>query len=198
MNFYQQRNPFPNYFYPSMPPMCYCMNMFYPGNWDMEEPQNYRRPPRYPSNNNDVEGIRDHGNNPYVLDIHEAAMRNRSFRRVIWTGDHLQVTLMSIGVGDDLGLELHPDVDQFIRVESGRGYVQMGNRRNNLTFERYVQDDDVIIVPAGTWHNLTNIGNSPLKLYTIYAPPEHPFGTVHHTKEEAMETEENHRRYPRR
>ncbi|GAB3804534.1 hypothetical protein GCM10028868_32300 [Virgibacillus kimchii] len=97
---------------------------------------------------------------------------------------------MSIGVGEDIGLEIHPDVDQFLRIEQGEALVQMGDTQNNLTYERRVTEDYAIMVPAGKWHNLTNTGNTPLKLYTIYAPPEHPFGTVHPTKEDAMAAEE--------
>ena len=95
---------------------------------------------------------------------------------------------MSLNVGEDIGLEMHPDVDQFIRVEEGRGLVEMGDERNNLDFQRNVYDDYIIIIPAGKWHNLTNTGNIPLKLYSIYAPPEHPFGTVHVTKPEENNT----------
>lgn len=126
--------------------------------------------------------LRDYGPNPFVIDIEEATKENTNFRLALWTGDHLQLTLMSLNVGEDIGLEMHPDVDQFIRVEEGRGLVEMGDERNNLDFQRNVYDDYIIIIPAGKWHNLTNTGNIPLKLYSIYAPPEHPFGTVHVTK----------------
>ena len=131
----------------------------------------------------------DQGKQPFVIDIEEAAKRNSTFRTVIWTGDHLQVTLMSIGVGEEIGLEVHPDVDQFLRIEEGQGIVQMGDTRDNLIFQRRVFDDFAIMVPAGKWHNLTNTGNRPLKLYTIYTPPEHAFGTVHQTKAEALAAE---------
>lgn len=97
---------------------------------------------------------------------------------------------MSIGVGEDIGLEVHPDVDQFLRIEEGQGLVQMGDTENDLNFERRVSEDYAIMVPAGKWHNLINTGNKPIKLYTIYAPPEHPFGTIHQTKADAMAAEE--------
>lgn len=132
----------------------------------------------------------DQGKQPFVINIEEAAERNRTFRTAIWTGNHLQVTLMSIGVGEDIGLEIHPDVDQFLRIEEGHGFVQIGDTKNNLNFEKRVSENSAIMVPAGKWHNLTNTGNKPLKLYTIYAPPEHPFGTVHQTKADAMAAEE--------
>jgi mannose-6-phosphate isomerase-like protein (cupin superfamily) len=133
--------------------------------------------------------LRDYGKEPFVVNINKAAKQNRTFRTALWTGDHLQVTLMSIKVGEDIGLEVHPHVDQFLRIEEGQGIVQMGDAKDNLYFQRKVSDDDAIMVPAGKWHNLTNTGNKPLKLYTIYAPPEHPFGTVHKTKTDAMHEE---------
>lgn len=129
--------------------------------------------------------IRDYGPEPFVININEATMQNNNFRTALWTGNHLQVTLMSINVGESIGLEMHPDVDQFIRIEQGYGLVQMGNDKNNLNFERKVYDDFAIIIPAGKWHNLTNIGNVPIKLYSIYAPPNHPKGTIHRTKADA-------------
>lgn len=131
--------------------------------------------------------IRDHGPYPYTVNIEEATLQNNNYRTALWTGDHLQVTLMSIGVGEDIGLEMHPDVDQFIRIEQGQGLTEMGTRRNCLTYKRRVKDDYAIIIPAGYWHNLTNTGNVPLKLYSIYAPPNHPFGTVQPTKPGALE-----------
>ncbi|WP_077620736.1 cupin domain-containing protein [Bacillus sinesaloumensis] len=136
--------------------------------------------------------LKDQGKNPFVIDINEATKQNRTFRTAIWTGDHFQVTLMSLLPGEDIGLEMHSDVDQFLRLEQGYGVVQMGNSKNQLDFVREVRDDYAIVIPAGTWHNLTNVGNVPLKLYSIYAPPNHPFGTVHKTKKIAMEAEEHH------
>lgn len=96
---------------------------------------------------------------------------------------------MSLGVGEDIGLEIHPNVDQFLRIEQGRGIVKMGKSKDNLNFQRHVYDDSAIVIPAGTWHNLINTGNTPLKLYSIYAPPNHPFVTVHVTKADAETAE---------
>ena len=129
--------------------------------------------------------IRDYGPEPFIMNINEVTKQNNNFRTALWTGNHLQVTLMSINVGESIGLEMHPDVDQFIRIEQGYGLVQMGNNKNNLNFERKVYDDFAIIIRAGKWHNLTNIGNVPIKLYSIYAPPNHPKGTIHRTKADA-------------
>ncbi|UWE04069.1 cupin domain-containing protein [Laceyella sacchari] len=133
--------------------------------------------------------LKDYGKTPFVVNIEKATKQNNTYRTALWTGDHLQVTLMCIGVGDDIGLEVHPNVDQFLRIEQGRGLVQMGDSKDRLDFRAEVYDDYAIMVPAGKWHNLTNTGNKPLKLYSIYAPPEHPFGTVHRTKADAMEAE---------
>ena len=98
---------------------------------------------------------------------------------------------MSLGIGEDIGLEMHPDVDQFIRIEQGQGITQMGKTKDNLNFQKNVYDDFAIFVPAGTWHNITNTGTIPLKLYSIYAPPNHPFGTIHRTKADAEVAERN-------
>ena len=136
--------------------------------------------------------LKDNGPKPFVININEATKQNNSYRTALWTGTHLQVTLMSLDVGEDIGLEMHPDVDQFIRIEQGQGVVQMGKSKDQLNFIRYVYDDSAILLPAGTWHNLTNTGNTPLKLYSIYAPPNHPFGTVHPTKADAVAAEEGH------
>ncbi|MFZ0370624.1 MAG: cupin domain-containing protein [Halobacillus sp.] len=133
--------------------------------------------------------LTDYGPNPFVVNINETTKQNNTYRTALWTGSHLQVTLMSINVGENIGLEVHPDVDQFLRIEQGQGIVQMGKSKDDLNFERNVQDDSAIMIPAGTWHNVTNTGNIPLKLYSIYAPPNHPFGTIHVTKADAMTAE---------
>ncbi|NGX94373.1 MAG: cupin domain-containing protein, partial [Candidatus Afipia apatlaquensis] len=89
-----------------------------------------------------------------------------------------------------IGLEIHPNVDQFIRVEDGQGLVRMGKNKDRLNFQANVSDEFAIMIPAGTWHNVINTGNKPLKVYSIYAPPQHPHSTVHETKAEA-EAEES-------
>ncbi len=146
----------------------------------------------HPHMGREMREFKDQGKQPFVVNINEASKQNNTFRTAIWTGNHLQVTLMSLQPGEDIGLEIHPDVDQFLRVEQGDGIVQMGKNKNQLDFVRQVADDSAIFIPAGYWHNLTNTGNIPLKLYSIYAPPNHPFGTVHKTKAEAMEAEHEH------
>lgn len=127
--------------------------------------------------------LKDYGPEPFVINIEDATNQNNTYRISLWTGNHLQLTLMSIEVGGDIGLEVHPSVDQFLRIEEGEGIVKMGDSENNLDFQRKVYDNFAILIPAGKWHNLINTGNKPIKLYSIYAPPNHPFGTVHATKD---------------
>ncbi|HQE66534.1 MAG TPA: cupin domain-containing protein [Bacillota bacterium] len=143
----------------------------------------------YEAFEDDSTEIQDYGPEPFVVNINEASKENSNFRTAIWTGRHLQVTLMSINVGEDIGLEIHPEIDQFIRIEEGQGIVKMGERKDRLDFQRKVYDDFAFIIPAGTWHNLINTGNKPIKLYSIYAPPQHPRGTVHKTKADAEAAE---------
>ena len=135
--------------------------------------------------------LKDYGPQPFVININEATKQNNTYRTALWTGSHLQVTLMSIKVGEDIGLEVHPTLDQFIRIEEGQGIVKMGDRKDKLDFQRNVYDDFAFIIPAGKWHHLINTGDKPIKLYSIYAPPQHPLGTVHETKEIAEAAEEN-------
>lgn len=133
-------------------------------------------------NSNKPMPLKDYGPEPFVINIDKATKENKNYRTTIWTGKHLQVTLMSIDVGGDIGLEIHPHVDQFIRIEEGQGITRMGKSKCNFDFEKKIYEDSAIMIPAGTWHNIINTGNKPLKLYSIYAPPEHPRGTVHVTK----------------
>ena len=134
----------------------------------------------------------DHGKEPMVVDIEGMTLENNNFRTTIWTGEKLQVTVMTIQPGDDIGLEIHHGIDQFLRIEEGKGLCQMGDAEDNLTFEKEVKEDDAIFVPADTWHNVTNTGDKPLKLYTIYAGPDHVPGTVHVTHEDAENDPNEH------
>lgn len=135
--------------------------------------------------------MQDHGPNPYVVNIEELTLSNDTFRTAAWTGSNMQMTLMAIQPGDDIGLEVHEDHDQFLRIESGTALVQMGPSVDAL--ETWTAEDDfAIFVPAGVWHNVSNTGSQPLKLYSIYAPAEHDHGTVHATKADAEAAEHNH------
>lgn len=136
--------------------------------------------------------VQDTGRDPFVVDIEAATLQNDNYRTTLWTGSNLQMTVMSIEPGGDIGLEVHEHGDQFLRVEAGRARVQMGPTKDDLSFDREVEDDWAILVPSGAWHNVTNIGGEPLKVYAIYGPPEHPHGTVHTTKAEADADEHHH------
>ncbi len=149
----------------------------------------YRRYPYRDHRNPHSVPFADYGPGPLAIDIDQATEQNNTFRTALWTGNHLQVTLMSINVGENIGLERHPALDQFLRIEQGEGLVKMGYTQDNLSFQARVTDDYAIIVPAGLWHNVINTGNRPLKLYSIYAPPQHPRGTVHRTRADAMAAE---------
>jgi len=127
----------------------------------------------------------------WVGDIERETIENETFRTVLWTGDHSQLTVMSIPAGEDIGKEVHPDHDQFLRIEQGSGRVEMGPSENEVDFTQDVGADWAIVVPAGVWHNVVNTGDGELKVYSIYSPAEHPPGTVHATKADA-EAAEHH------
>lgn len=134
-------------------------------------------------------GKTDHGGNPYVADIERSAIQNTNFRTAIWTGSHLQMTLMCIPAGGEIGWEIHSDTDQMLRVEQGSGIVKMGRCKNQTECQQNLCKGDVIFIPAGTWHNVANIGRCPLKLSSVYAPPNHPKGTIEPTKSDAEREE---------
>lgn len=136
--------------------------------------------------------IKDYGAEPIVFDIEDVTDRNENFRTAFWTGTNLQMTLMTLQPGEDIGLELHTHIDQFIRVESGEGVVYIGNTEDNLDFVQDIKEDFSVFIPAGKWHNLKNTGDKPLKLYSIYGPAEHKHGTVHKTREEGIIHDHDH------
>jgi len=132
--------------------------------------------------------ITDKGPAPFVANIEQATLDNNNYRTTLWTGKNLQVTLMCIQPGHDIGLEVHGTHDQFLRIEEGQATVYAGPTKETLT-SWTASNDDAVLVPAGSWHNLVNTGDVPLKVYSIYGPPQHPHGTVHVTKEEADASE---------
>ena len=136
-------------------------------------------------NNCTITALKDYWPEPLVVDIERMTNRNPNYRTALWTGKYLQVTLMSIPVGGEIGLEMHPDLDQFLRIENGMALITMGTCKTELCYRRKANGNYAVLVPAGTWHNVINIGNTPLKLYSIYAPPQHPFGTVQRTIQDA-------------
>jgi mannose-6-phosphate isomerase-like protein (cupin superfamily) len=135
--------------------------------------------------------INDIGPERQSFDLETATLENGNYRTVAWSGKYLQLTLMSIPVGKDIGLEAHPETDQFLRLDAGRGRVQMGPTKTQLDFDQEVGDGWAILVPAGTWHNVTNIGDEPLQLYAVYAPVHHAPGRIHSTAEDAEQDEES-------
>ena len=121
----------------------------------------------------------------FVADIEKLTVENADFRRVLYTGKYLQLVLMTLQPGEEIGEEVHEDHDQFFRIESGSGEVRIDGKATPI------KDDDAIIVPAGARHNVVNTGGAPLALYTLYGPPEHRDGVVHKTKAEADASEEH-------
>lgn len=128
----------------------------------------------------------------WVGDIEQATLGNTTFRTVLFTGKQTQLTVMRLLPGEEIGLEVHEDLDQFIRVESGSATLVMGPAKDDLSEEHQLEDDWAAIIPGGTWHNVINRGDVELKLYSLYSPPEHPDGTVHVTKAEADAAEHDH------
>lgn len=126
--------------------------------------------------------IKDIGPKPQSFDLEQATLENKHYRTVAWSGRYMQLTLMSIPPGGDIGLEAHPETDQFIRLDGGRGRVQMGPSKDQLDFDQEVSDGHCVLIPAGVWHNVTNIGNEPMQLYAIYAPAHHKPGKIHETQ----------------
>jgi mannose-6-phosphate isomerase-like protein (cupin superfamily) len=121
----------------------------------------------------------------FIGDLEDRTEDNRDFRRVLYTGAHMQLVLMSLEPGEDIGLETHEDTDQFFRVEEGKGVVSIDGH------ETPIESDSGIVVPAGARHNVRNTGKETMKLYTIYAPPHHEDGTVHHSKADADRSTEH-------
>lgn len=121
----------------------------------------------------------------FIADIEDLTTSNTDFRRVLYTGKFLQLVLMTLQPGEEIGEEVHEDHDQFFRIESGSGEVLIDGMRTPI------KDDDAVIVPAGARHNVTNTGDQPLTLYTLYGPPDHREGVVHRTKAEADAAEEH-------
>ena len=121
----------------------------------------------------------------YVGPIETETLKNDYFRRVLFTGKHTQLVVMCLQPGEEIGKEMHPDVDQFFRIEEGEARFVLGEKEEHL-----VRDGDAVVVTAGTYHNVLNTSSTtPLRLYTIYSPPNHPDGTVHKTKTEAEAAE---------
>lgn len=126
----------------------------------------------------------------WVDDIENLTLRNDTFRTVVFTGEHHQLTVMSIPPGGEIGREVHPDNDQFLRFEQGDARVELGSSEGSVDETHEVKADWATIIPAGVWHNVVNIGSDELKLYSLYAPPHHADGTIHRTKADSDAAEE--------
>jgi mannose-6-phosphate isomerase-like protein (cupin superfamily) len=125
----------------------------------------------------------------WVGDIEQETLGNTTFRTVLFTGDHVQLTVMRLAPGEDIGREAHHDRDQFLRIERGTARVELGRAEDTIDETYDVEDDWAVVVPAGIWHNVVNTGTGELALYSLYAPAEHPPGTVHATKADAEAAE---------
>lgn len=133
--------------------------------------------------------VQDTGPQPSVFDLEAETTQNTTYRTVAWSGTYLQVTLMSIEPGASIGLETHPQTDQFLRLDAGTGRVVMGPSEDEMTFTQDVSDGWAIMIPAGTWHDVINTGSEPLRLYAIYAPVHHAAGKVQPTSADAERDE---------
>jgi mannose-6-phosphate isomerase-like protein (cupin superfamily) len=125
----------------------------------------------------------------WIGDVEQATLENTDFRKVLFTGRQVQLTVMRLGPGEEIGLEMHDHLDQFLRIEQGKARVTLGRAKEQIDEEHEVADDWAVIVPGGVWHNVINTGTDELKLYSLYSPPEHPAGSVHHTKTDANAAE---------
>ncbi len=128
----------------------------------------------------------------WLGNIADLTLGNTDFRTVVFTGQHTQLTLMRLAPGEEIGWERHGHLDQFLRLEQGRARVEFGRGQDAVDETVEVEDDWAFIVPAGIWHNVVNIGDDEVKLYSLYSPPEHPGGTVHRTKADADAAELDH------
>lgn len=122
----------------------------------------------------------------FHTNIEKDSLENDLFRKVLFTTQRSQLVIMSVQAGDDIGMEVHEDHDQFIRIEEGEGKAIIDDDEYELA------DGSAVVIPAGSNHNIINTGSGPLRLYTIYTPPEHADGTIHETRAEAMEAEHDH------
>ena len=127
----------------------------------------------------------DYGPYPLILNIKHDTLRNPSFRTTRWTGNHMQLTLMSIPVNCEIGVENHPNEDQYFCIIEGEGIISMGDSPYNLSYSQPIETDCAVLIPANIWHNLVNTGKQPLKVYCIYSPVVHHADTIHWTKRDS-------------
>jgi mannose-6-phosphate isomerase-like protein (cupin superfamily) len=121
----------------------------------------------------------------WVGDIERLTLENSNFRTVVYTSGHTQLTVMSIPPGGEVGWESHGHLDQFLRIEKGQARLDLGHEEDSVDESHELGEDWAVIVPAGIWHNVVNLGDTEIRLYSLYSPPEHPAGTIHKTKADA-------------
>lgn len=134
----------------------------------------------------------DRGPGFFTINIEDFTSANTNFRSTVWTGEQMQMTLMSIPVGGEIGEEIHTTVEQFIRVEEGEGEIYIGETQESMKAVQKIKEDEIVFIPLNVWHNIKNTGDKPLKLYSIYAPGEHARGTIHVTMEEGQAHDHDH------
>lgn len=134
----------------------------------------------------------DKGGKPWAFDIEKATVQNKHYRHAVWTGEYMQMVLMSLDAGDVIELEVHEDHDQFIRVEKGKARIFMGETEDDLAFDKEVSDDWAVMIPAGYWHKIENSGDGELKIYTIYSPAEHPAGIIYESHDDVADYHHDH------
>lgn len=139
-----------------------------------------------------VADTKDMGKKPWVLNIEEATVDNEHYRLANWTGENIQLVLMSLKPGEEIEKEMHEGHDQFIRVEQGNARIRMGKKEDALDFDETVSHDWAMLIPAKYWHHIENTGDKDLKIYTIYGPAEHDKGTLHKTYKEAKSQHHGH------
>lgn len=120
-----------------------------------------------------------------IINIKKTVYLNENFRKEIWTGKYAQITAMSIPAHGEIGLEIHDNLDQILVIEYGTCSVYSGTNKHSVRFQGYANEQSIIVIPAGTYHNVINERPYPLKLFSVYAPPKHPVGTIHKTKFES-------------
>lgn len=146
------------------------LNNYY--NYLPSSPPNYYR-------NNQI----DLGPTPSIINIEKRTEENSNYKKALWTGNNIQLILMSIPIGENTGIETSPNTEQFIKIEEGRALVELGPDINNLSVQKEINSDYALIIPAGTYYKITNINNEPLKLYSIYSPTNYKKGTINITKQ---------------
>ena len=146
-------------------------------------------PKKEPPRCSDGSENKDLGNSPHVFDLTAEAINNENFRTALWTGRNLQLTVMDLAPGEETGVEYHPGTDQILGIVRGNGEVLFGRKEGELSEQHPISIGSAVMIPSGVYHNLKNTSRSPLKIFSVYAPKKHPFGTVDKTREDSEKRE---------